>query len=244
MKKIFAISIIFLICAIGKTATDSNNTIVPDSNNTTVSDTNTTVDCQEKVKQLERIIESLQKKLDKIITANNDLKKKLNEQINENERLKNLRSQAGSDTSPLKDIKQSQVNPQNLSKVSLEQLYRFYKEPITDLQKEEKYENNYKGKWVQWTGKVETVVSETREDKEQYSVMFIYSHPDKNVAQCINPPKTRVRVQFDEMLKQRLLSFKKGAIITYQGKLPDSYKNLAGLDGGQLSLTDGRIVSP
>ena len=67
MKKICAILIIFFICAIGKTATDSNNTIVPDSNNTAVSDTdtNTTAGCQEKIKKLERVIESQQKTIEK-----------------------------------------------------------------------------------------------------------------------------------------------------------------------------------
>ncbi|MGA2916070.1 MAG: hypothetical protein ABSE89_08615 [Sedimentisphaerales bacterium] len=90
MKKIFAISIIFLICAVGKTATDSNNTIVSDSNNTVVSDTNTTVDCQERIKQLERVIKSQEKRLTKITDAFNDLKKQLAEQIKENERLRAL----------------------------------------------------------------------------------------------------------------------------------------------------------
>jgi TolA-binding protein len=83
MKKICVILTIFLICTIGKTATDSNNTTVPDFNNTAVPDTNTTADCQEKIRQLERTIESLQKRLDKIVIAYNELKK-------ENEQLKTL----------------------------------------------------------------------------------------------------------------------------------------------------------
>jgi hypothetical protein len=90
MKKTFAILTIFFICAIGKTATDSNNIIVPDSNNTTVPGTNTTADCQEKIKQLERVIESQEKRLAKITDAFNNLKKQLDEQIKENERLKAL----------------------------------------------------------------------------------------------------------------------------------------------------------
>jgi hypothetical protein len=90
MKKIFAISIIFLICTIGKTATDSNNTIMPDFNNTAVPDTNTTADCLEKIKQLEQVIESQEKRLAKITDAFNNLKKQLDEQIKEKERLKAL----------------------------------------------------------------------------------------------------------------------------------------------------------
>lgn len=90
MKKIFAISIIFLICTIGKTVTDSNNTIVPDFNNTAVPDTNTTADCLEKIKQLERVIESQEKRLAKTTDAFNNLKKQLDEQIKENEKLKAL----------------------------------------------------------------------------------------------------------------------------------------------------------
>ena len=256
MKKIFAILIIFFICAIGKAATDSNNTIVPDSNITAVPDTNTTADSQEKIKQLERIIESLQKRLDKIITANNDLKKQLDEQIKENERLKNLSSQAGSDTSSLKEIKPLKVESPNLSDISLGQLYQFCEKPITDLQREEQYKNNYKWKWVQWTGTVEAVSLLRREKgvAEYYLVTFIHIHPDKNLAQ--SKFIVKVIVQFDKMLKQRLLSLKKGAIVTYQGKLPNSYKDLGTICGfpesskggmlivGHLNLTDGNIVSP
>jgi regulator of replication initiation timing len=75
MKKIFAILMILSICAVGRAATDSNITTLPDSN--------TSVDCQGKIKQLERTIESLRKRLDKILAAYSELKK-------ENEQLKNL----------------------------------------------------------------------------------------------------------------------------------------------------------
>jgi hypothetical protein len=96
---------------------------------------------------------------------------------------------------------------------------------------------------VQWAGTVEFADSAKIKDKEQYFVEFIHILPDKNLDQ--REIMVKVIVQFDEMLKQRLLSLKKGAIVTYQGKLPDSYVNLARLvDGRRLSLTDGRIVSP
>jgi uncharacterized coiled-coil protein SlyX len=209
---------------------------------------------QEKIKHLENVVETQQNTI-------RQLNQKLNEQTKENERLKNLCSQAGINISPLKDVKPSKVKSQNLSKVTLNQLYQFYNEPITDLQKEEQYKNNYKGKWVQWTGKVGTVRFEKRkkDNAEHYFVEFIHTHPDKNNVK--DKIMMTVTVEFDEMLKQRLLSFNEGDVVTYQGKLPDSYIGLAGLGvrggygelragkerikvSGGLSLTDGRIVSP
>jgi uncharacterized coiled-coil protein SlyX len=197
---------------------------------------------QEKIKQLENVVESQQNTI-------RQLNQKLNEQTKENERLKNLCSQAGIDISPLKDTEPSKVESQNLSKVTLSQLYKFCKEPITDLQKEEQYKNNYKGQWVQWTGKVESVSSEKRkkDDTEHYYVEFSHTQPDKDEVK--GKTGIIVKVEFDKMLKQRLLSLNKGSNVTYQGKLPDSYEGIAGLwaggrTTGHLSLTDGRIVSP
>jgi hypothetical protein len=189
------------------------------------------------------------------------LQAELDEQKRENERLKKLCSQAGIDTSPLKDIKPSISKSQNLIKVTLNQLYQFNKETITNLQKEEEYKNNYAGKWVQWTGKVGTVRYEKskKDTIERYYVGFIQTHPaGENCAK--EKIMILVKVEFNKMFKQQLLSFNEGDIVTYQGKLPDSYKGFdfggcasygelkAGKEtikvSGRLSLTDGKIVSP
>jgi len=90
MKKIFAISVIFLICAVGKTATDSNNTVVSDSNITAEPNTNTTADCQERIKKLEKAVKSQQRMFDKLTITYNNIKEQLDEQIIENERLRAL----------------------------------------------------------------------------------------------------------------------------------------------------------
>jgi hypothetical protein len=92
MKKFYVILTILLICTIGKTATDSNNMIVPDSNNTEVSDTNSIADWQVRIKKLEQAIKSQEKRFAKITNAFNNLKQQLDEQIKENERTKILLS--------------------------------------------------------------------------------------------------------------------------------------------------------
>jgi hypothetical protein len=204
---------------------------------------------QAEIKRLENIIKTQQNTI-------NQLNQKLNEQTEENERLKTLCSQAGIDISSSKNTISPKVESENLSKVSLNQLYQFYNEPTTDLQKEEQYKNNYKGKWVQWTGRVISIRSEKREEDgaEHFFVEFAHAHPNRD-----NPRDKvmmNITVEFDEILKQRLLSLKKGAVVIYQGKLPDSYSDLGDMNdrgredlsgvwvSGHLSLTDGRIVSP
>jgi uncharacterized coiled-coil protein SlyX len=193
---------------------------------------------QEKIKQLENVVETQQNTI-------RQLNQKLNEQTTENERLKKLCSQAGIDISPLQDTEPSKVESQNLSKVTLNQLYQFYNGPVTDLQREEQYKNSYKGKWVQWTGTVVAVwsVGRAKDNAEHYRANFIYPHPNKNKA--MHKETVSVNVEFDEMLKKRLLSFHQGDIVTYQGKLPDNCEGLASINfAQQLLLTDGRIVSP
>lgn len=213
---------------------------------------------QDKIEQLENVIETQQNTI-------SQLNQKLDEQTKEIKRLKTLCSQAGIDISPSKNIKPSKVESQNLSNVTLSQLYEFCKEPMTDLQKEEQYKINYKGKLVQWTGKVLTVrtAQGRKESMEHYYVDFIYTQPDNDEAE--GKTLIEVTVEFDELLKQRLLSLNKGSNVTYQGKLPDSYNSLASLPAktnrptkanrskmpggditgaGTLLLTEGRIVSP
>lgn len=199
---------------------------------------------QEKIKQLENVVETQQNTI-------SQLNQELDEQTKKNERLKNLCSQAGIDISPVKDIKPSEVR--SFSKVFLNQLYYFYNAPMTDAEKEERYKEKYKGKWVQWTGKVKSIM-----ENHHYYVVFIYDHPVKDKANDRDKRVVKVTVAFDKMLKERILSFKEGSIVTYQGKLPDSYVSLASLyaeidplhingwisGAGELLLTDGRIVSP
>ena len=203
---------------------------------------------QEKIKQLENVVETQQRTI-------SQLNQKLNEQTKENERLKELYSKAGIDVSSLTDIQLSKVESQNLSKASVNELYQFYNKPITDLQKEEQYKSDYRGKWVQWTGKVISVRAERakKDGPEHYFVEFIHGHPDQDKAK--DKVVTRVKVEFDRALKQRLLSLDKGSTVTYQGKLPDSYTGLASLcdmgvgeqggirSSGHLTLTNGRLVS-
>lgn len=206
---------------------------------------------QEKIKQLENVIETQQNTI-------NQLNQELNEQTKENKRLKKLCSQAGIDISPLKDTEPSKVESKNVINVTPKQLYYFYEAPMTDVEKEERYKEKYKGKWVQWTGKIYKI----QKVYEDYFVEFVYEFSDKDEA---NAPKKwhlptkkvvlKIGVEFDKTLKQRILSFKTGYIVTYEGRLPDSYKGLAGLrlwhwpyeepEGFEdFSLTDGRIVSP
>jgi hypothetical protein len=198
---------------------------------------------QEKIKQLESVVRHTENEKAAVV-------RKLDEQIKENERLKNLCSQSGIDTSPQKDKKPSKVEDPNMSNVSPLQLYRFAEGPLTELQKKEFYDNNYNGKQIQWTGIVSSVDSEMghKKDKESYHIVtFLYYFPHdyqrgpvrggfQGGAMSGYDYPVKVRVEFPESQKQKLISLNTGSLVTYQAKLPDNYRSWMG-------LTDGIIIS-
>ncbi len=189
---------------------------------------------REKIKQLENVVETQQNKI-------SQLNQQLNEQTKEIERLERLCSQAGISISPAEGKITSKDESQNVSKITLNQLQKFCTTPMTDLQKEEEYKNNYKGKRVQWTGKVYTIDFEKRKGgTEVYIVQFFHKHPDKELAKYTK--HFRVKVEFNEIHKQKLLSLDIGDTVTYQANLPDDTKYLSPNRFQQ--LTDGEIVSP
>lgn len=102
MKNICTILIIFYICVIVKAVTDSNISIPNNSNKIVVSDTNGTSDCQEKIKKLERIIESQRKTIEK--------------QRNELIYLKKLCSDAGIQVTPKEQRKATDSEDQKTDK--------------------------------------------------------------------------------------------------------------------------------
>lgn len=163
-------------------------------------------------------------------------------------------------------------------------------ETLTELQKgevqnkqEEFYKKNYKGKWIQWTGKVANVDYSIREHTYRISFAYIFdiggnvtSRSDSGIFDTIigdvdyNSDLFRkgreiegllvVRVKFPISQRERLLSLNKGALVTYQGKLPSSYLIEASdhhieievsehwiesrtIFTVELSLEDGRIIS-
>jgi hypothetical protein len=193
---------------------------------------------QEKIKQLESLVDAQQKTINRFEIYNERLKK-------ENERLKNLCSQAGIDTSPQKDKKPSKVVDANFSTVSLEELFQFVNGPLTELQKKELYENNYKGKWIQLIGRVNRVnnapYSHGKDVEGHYFMDFIYTLPPALGGSVYNRT-ILVTLEFDESQKQKLLSINKGNLVTYQGKLPDSYGKMDLVKNKNLRLTDGRII--
>jgi len=203
---------------------------------------------EEKIKTLENVVEAQRETIGR-------LKLKLDEQTKENERLKKLCSQAGIDISPQKDKKPSNVEDANFSNVRPTQLYELVHphQPLTRLQKEEFYKNNCKGKWIQWTGMVDFISSlrKGKKDKDDYyEVRFIHYYPgwmpyspwwnsrQRKSTPWARPPDypMNVSVKFSESQKQNLLLLNKGAIVTYQAKLPDDYIKWS-------NLTDGIIIS-
>ena len=193
---------------------------------------------QEKIKQLESVVRHTENEKASVV-------RKLDEQIKENERLKNLCSQIGIDTSPQKNEKPSKAEDPNMIKVGLEQLYQLFtvkSRSLTNLQKDvwqKELLKNYGGKYVQWTGRITSISNFIKDKKDAEShcqMQFIYQNFNSGFM-------ADVRVEFPETMKQRLLSLNKGSLITYQGKLPDNYEHMKSLEHGNLTLTDGRIIS-
>jgi hypothetical protein len=201
---------------------------------------------QEKIKQLENVVETQQNTI-------SQLNQELDEQTKEIKRLKMLCSKAGVNISPVQDKTSSKDKYENFIKVSPLKLYYFYKAPMRKLQKEEQYRNKYKGQWVQWTGRINSIVDE-------FDGVLVFTNLREDIFRngTLEQGITFiVRVYIDKTQKQKLLLLEEGDIVTYQGKLPDSCQNLfstglADYDAdsdtihfyGYLSLTDGRIVSP
>jgi hypothetical protein len=206
---------------------------------------------QEKIEQLANVIETQQKTITQIKSENTILKQKLDEQTKEAERLKNLCSQAGIDISISlqKDEEPSKDDSKTLTKVSITQLYQLV---VTSAQtttvqreaiykeREKLYEKMYAGKYVQWKGKIEKV----ERIGKGYFMSFKYSLPRAPRGFMLVEFVT-IQVEFpeNESLERRILSLNTGSIVTYEGKLPDSYAEILSLSSEKrLSLTDGKIL--
>lgn len=119
--------------------------------------------------------------------------------------------------------------PPIISDITPEEIERLFGlwSKLTILQKDELFKNNYKGKWVEWTGKVWSVWG--------YSVCFEYELDSLQIRTL------SVCVPFGPSAKETLLQLRKGQWLTYQGKIYTceydlKYRKL------DIWLTDGRII--
>jgi len=115
----------------------------------------------------------------------------------------------------------SDVTPEEI-----ERLFGIWSE-LTILQKGELFKNNYKRKWVEWTGKVWSVAS--------YTVWFEYKLSSDPIRTLL------VSASFGESAKRTLLQLRNGQRVTYQGRIQSCKIDLDHrcLD---VSLEDARIV--
>ncbi|MFA5238213.1 MAG: hypothetical protein WC476_00715 [Phycisphaerae bacterium] len=230
MKKLIVLSVCLLVC-VGLSSDES-----PDA----------------KITQLEKTIEVQAQTIARAEKMVAQLKKQLADQEKENRRLLALCRKAGIDTAKLGQQDDPNIDNQNdqakhientseKSDVTLQKLIKLFGagSSLTSLQQEEIYKE-YSNKIICWTGELESVFSNDRLHTVEAS--FIQGQET-----------TTVRVSFPESYKDEFLKFKKGhynehgdwlkgSYITYKARLPKDLKG--SIYHGNLSLTDGQIISP
>lgn len=198
---------------------------------------------EEKIAQLEKTIEAQRRTIYRAEKMVAQLKKQLAEQQKENRRLLALCRKAGIDTTmtgqqddPNIDNQNDQAkhieNTSEKSDVTLQKLIKLFGagSSLTSLQQEEIYKE-YRNKIICWTGKLQSV--DTLNDKlRTIEASFIQGQET-----------TDVRVTFPDSCKNEFLKLKEGSQVTYKARLPQNLKGFNAIYTGNLSLTDGQIIS-
>ena len=197
----------------------------------------------EKIAQLEKTIETQKQTISRAEKFVAQLKKQLAEQEKENKRLLAICRKAGIDTNkpglqddPNNDNQDGQAkhieNSSEKSDVTLQKLIKLFgaDSSLTSLQQEEIYKE-YRNKIICWTGKLQSV-GNLNDKLHTIEASFIQGQET-----------TDVRVTFPDSFKDKFLKLKEGSQVTYKARLPQNLRGFNAIYTGNLSLTDGQIIS-